>query len=362
MTVHKDTNGTYFVSLYLKDPNPGKRYKHITKRGFKKKSDALAYEKEHANDVVPRESDDTFYDICKRWEANSQASMGSVRQHKEHFTIRFPDLMHKKITDISKSDLLEWRAWLSLQPFATKTKNTTITYVKGVFKYASDTYDIPDPSKAITRFKKTDLELMEEFEVWTPEEFCRFLESVDEALYSLYFEFLYWTGCRRGEGIALQVKDLNHGYADIKYSQRDATTGLRPTKTRQRRRIQIDARLYAKLKAYTDIQGGPYVFGGEKPLSPTVISRRFNQAIEKSGVKRIRLHDLRHSHATWLINNGVNIVAVSKRLGHSDINETLKTYTHLLESTDQRMMDKINEFKSISWDTKSQTKVEIDTN
>ncbi|MBR5340655.1 MAG: tyrosine-type recombinase/integrase [Erysipelotrichaceae bacterium] len=52
--------------------------------------------------------------------------------------------------------------------------------------------------------------------------------------------------------------------------------------------------------------------------------------IKESGVKRIRIHDFRHSHATNLINDGVNIVAVSKRLGHSDITQTFNTYTHLL--------------------------------
>ena len=68
-------------------------------------------------------------------------------------------------------------------------------------------------------------------------------------------------------------------------------------------------------------------------------------AIKKSGVKRIRIHDLRHSHATILINSGVNIVAVSKMLGHSNINQTLKTYTHLLESTNDELVDRIIELK-----------------
>lgn len=363
MTVFRDeASGSYFVSLYLKDPNPGRRYKHVTKRGFKRKADAVAYEKEHRNDEVPLENSNTFYDICKKWEANAQASKETVRQHREHFTIRFPDLMNKPITDISKTDLIEWRGWLAQQPFATKTKNVTITYVKGVFKYANDTYDIPNPATVLTRLKKTDKEILSEIEVWTPEEFDRFLAAVDEGLYALYFEFLYWTGCRRGEGIALQSKDLVDGYAYIKYSQRDATTGLQPTKTRQRRKVQLDSQLYAKLKAYADIHGGAYVFGGDKPLAPNTIDRRFKQAIAKSGVKKIRLHDLRHSHATWLINNGVNIVAVSKRLGHSDINETLKTYTHLLESTDQNMMNKINEYRVSHEIFCAQTKVESYTN
>ena len=93
---------------------------------------------------------------------------------------------------------------------------------------------------------------------------------------------------------------------------------------------------------------GEYVFGGERGIAPTTIGRKFLEAKKLSGVKNIRLHDLRHSHATVLINAGVNIVAVSKRLGHSTIDQTLKTYTHLLESSDQNMMRKINELAAES--------------
>lgn len=95
-------------------------------------------------------------------------------------------------------------------------------------------------------------------------------------------------------------------------------------------------------------QDGKYLFGGDEGLTPNYVSNHFNQAVQDSGVKQIRIHDLRHSHATWLINNGVNIVAVSKRLGHATIEQTLKTYTHLMSHTDQEMMFKINEYRSPS--------------
>lgn len=91
---------------------------------------------------------------------------------------------------------------------------------------------------------------------------------------------------------------------------------------------------------------GNFIFGGEHSLSPTTIDNYFKKGIKVSGVKPIRLHDLRHSHATWLINNGVNIVAVSKRLGHASIEQTLKTYTHLLKSSEDELLAKINEYKS----------------
>jgi integrase len=79
------------------------------------------------------------------------------------------------------------------------------------------------------------------------------------------------------------------------------------------------------------------------PIAPVTIQGRFRKYIEKAGVKPIRIHDLRHSFATNLINSGANIVAVSKYLGHANINQTLKTYTHLLKSTDERLVQSVNE-------------------
>ena len=62
----------------------------------------------------------------------------------------------------------------------------------------------------------------------------------------------------------------------------------------------------------------------------------------ESGLKPIRIHDLRHSHSSWLIGNGMNIVAVSKRLGHASVEQTLTTYTHLIPAADEAMMRFLN--------------------
>jgi integrase len=79
------------------------------------------------------------------------------------------------------------------------------------------------------------------------------------------------------------------------------------------------------------------------PIASVTLQQRFRKYVEKAGVKPIRIHDLRHSFATNLINSGANIVAVSKYLGHANINQTLKTYTHLLKSTDERLVQSVNE-------------------
>ena len=350
MSVYKDNKrGTWFVSLNLKDKE-GKRI-HKYKRGFKTQREARQWERDNCSIAPIQSKYPTFLQVVHTWEAHMQASPGTIRQHSEHFRIRFAKYLEKPINEFDKPTLINWRIELSSGPWATKTKNTTIAYVKGLLKFAADLYNIPDCTSVLTKLKQTEKEVLqsvEEFDVWTPEEFNLFLANINEEPYKTFFMFLYWTGCRRGEAIALQKSDLSGGWVNIKYSQRDATTGLKPTKTRQSRKIELDNELWIKITALSQQTKGPYVFGGERGLSPTSIDRRFAEAKKRSGVKNIRLHDLRHSHASVLINAGVNIVAVSKRLGHSTIDQTLKTYTHLLESSDQNMMRKLNEMTVLS--------------
>ena len=70
------------------------------------------------------------------------------------------------------------------------------------------------------------------------------------------------------------------------------------------------------------------------PLFPDSITRKWKRFIHGTGLEEIRLHDLRHSNATALIQAGVNPRVVQQRLGHSDVNITLNTYTHVLPEMD----------------------------
>lgn len=333
---------TYWVQLKVKDPVSDK-WRTVKKRGFKLKREAKEWEAAHTIDDPSLSLSKTFLEVAQEWERSQQASAEVIRHHTEHFKIRFADFCDKRIQSITKPQLIKWRSDLAADSrFSTATKNITISYVRSVFRFAHDVYAIEDPSSVLKRLKKSNSEIMTEMQTWTPEEFAKFQEKVSLPIYSLYFETLYWTGMRRGEAIALQKSDLDDGWVNIHANQRTAVEGLKPTKTKQSRRIRLDDTLAAKLETLKAASDGPYLFGGDTPLSPTTINRVFITAIRDSGVKPIRLHDLRHSHATWLINHGVNIVAVSKRLGHASIEQTLKTYTHLLKDTDDQMMDLIN--------------------
>ncbi len=342
MSIHKAENGTYLVRYRVLDQTTG-RFINKAKRGFKLRREAVEFEKNV--DTSPMTSLDhsmTFRQLWDEWEVYMRSSDLTKEKHKEHFEIRFSEYLDKPVDKFTRPMLNKWITSLAHTKYSTKTKNMTISFVKSVFKYAYDMYGITNPTVLIKPFKRTDSEVMQEMEVWTPEEFSQFISCVHNDLYKLFFETLFWTGMRRGEAIALSVSDLSNGRLNIHSSQRIAKNGRKPTKTRTQRKIQINTKLNNELQSLAKGRNkSEYLFGGTEGLAPTTINRYFNEAIKESGVKPIRIHDLRHSHATWLINNGANIVSVSKRLGHATIEQTLKTYTHLLQSTEDDLLELI---------------------
>ena len=84
-----------------------------------------------------------------------------------------------------------------------------------------------------------------------------------------------------------------------------------------------------------------YLFGGDSPLTRTTIDRYFNEGIKKSGVKKIRMHDLRHSHASLLVEMGFQPLAIAERLGHEKIETTLNTYSHLYPNKQAELAEKL---------------------
>lgn len=333
----------YFVQIKVKDPVTGK-WKTKKKRGIQGKRNAQAEERSMMADASSATTADSFRTIWHFWEDAGQASPEMKRHYREHFEIRFADYLDEPIEKITRTELTGWRVKLGKMDYSTKTKNMTISYVKSVFRFAAETYGIVNPAVVLKPFKRSNDEIMAEMHVWSPEEYSSFRSCVHNPLYQMYFDTLYWTGMRRGEAIALQKEDFTDGWLNIRASQRTWKEGRKPTKTKQRRTVQIDSALNNELKGLTK-EPGDYLFGGESPLSPSAIDSHFRKAIKESGVSPIRLHDLRHSHATWLINQGVNIVAVSRRLGHSSIEQTLQTYTHLLKGTEERLIEEIENAK-----------------
>lgn len=102
-------------------------------------------------------------------------------------------------------------------------------------------------------------------------------------------------------------------------------------------------------KNYPNYNEDFFLFGGNKPISTTTLERKKNEYCKLAGVKQIRIHDLRHSHATILYNKKVKVKTIQERLGHADISTTLNTYVHTDIKEQKRLIKKINLLRMFHW-------------
>lgn len=229
-------------------------------------------------------------------------------------------------------------------------KNKVNKQLKSILEYADRKYDIrntiPKKYKAFT-----DPAPKKEMQIYTLDEFYQFLECVENPVLADYFFFLMFTGARLNEANALQWTDIdfNKGTASInktivqKTHTKEGLFEITSPKTPASiRSIPLAEKVLNRLKmrkneqmALEGFSSSWFCFGGSRPLAETTINKAKDKAIEKSGLHYIRIHDLRHSYTSMLVNNlGVdNIMLVSRLLGHGSVQETLRTYSHLWNSS-----------------------------
>lgn len=189
-----------------------------------------------------------------------------------------------------------------------------------------------------------------EINFWRPAELSRFLVSVrDDRLYALW-HLAAMTGMRRGELLGLRWSDVDLRYGRVSIRQGLVSVGYELTittpKSHNARVVDIDPETVAVLRRYRTMRsaertalglagqvgGDDLVFG--KPdgtiIHPDIITQTFDKRVAKSGVRRIRLHDLRHTHATIGLRAGVPVKVMSERLGHATPAFTLQQYAHVI--------------------------------
>ena len=368
MAVFKDkwngyNSGSWRVSVYYKDWK-GEQKRH-DKRGFKTKKEAAAYEREFLarNNKDINMGFETFIDIYlgdlkPRLKASTYATKESIIDAH----IR-PYFKNKSLAEISSTDILQWQNAL-LGQRDDQGKGYSQTYLRtihnqlnAVLNHAVKYYDLPkNPCLANKKMGKVKTR---EMLFWTKDEYLRFAEEMKEKPMSYYaFELLYWTGIRCGELLALTRNDFDLEKKTMRINKtfqviKGKAMVTSPKTERSNRQIDLPEFLCREMEDYFaslyKIDANSRLF----PVTKYYLHHELDRGCKSSGVKRIRIHDLRHSHVSLLIdlrhsscalliNLGYSPVQIAQRLGHESVTIT-ERYSHLYPSVQQEMAKKLDE-------------------
>lgn len=213
-------------------------------------------------------------------------------------------------------------------------------------------YGYIDKSPFVNRFVKDVTQRKVEMSYWTIDEFNLFIDKADSEVMRAFFMTLYWTGIRRGEAVALEVRDVDFERNTINISKtfdpvfRKTTT---PKTANSYRSVQMPMALRETLKEHIELSKdddgfGPdsFLFGTSTPLVAETIKQSQIRSAEKAGVKIIKIHEFRHSHVSLLISMGFSSFEIAKRLGHTQA-MVENVYGHWLPSQQEEMIKRLDE-------------------
>ena len=352
MPAYKDKNkGTWYASFYYENWMGIKEKK--MKRGFATKREALEWER----NFLQQKSADlnmTFETFVHQYITDMQGRIKeSTWSTKEHILYKklVPYFGNKKMCEIQSKDVIAWQNEMlnhrdkdgkSYSPIYLKTLHNQLS---AVFNHAVRHYHLSaNPAAQAGNMGKAK---NGEMSYWTKEEYQKFSQVIMDKPLSFYaFEILYWCGIREGELLALTSADfdlfkgtvtINKSYQRIK--GRDVVTD--PKTPKSNRVIQMPAFLCEEMQEYIKslyaVRPTDRIF----PVTKSYLYREMERGSKAAGVKRIRIHDLRHSHISLLIDMGFSALAIADRVGHESIDITYR-YAHLFPTRQEEMANKLN--------------------
>ena len=352
MAVYKEEKTNTWRAVYRYTDWAGEK-KQTQKRGFKTKREAQAWEREQLH-KVSADLDMTFKIFVEQYTADMQTRIKeNTWATKEHIirTKLIPYFGKQKMSSITAQQIITWQNELMnykdengkpLSPVYLKTINNQLS---ALFNHAVKYYNLRENpcKKAGSMGKKKNREML----FWTKEEYLKFAEVMMDKPLSYYaFEMLYWCGIREGELLALTPADFDFDKNTVSinksYQRLNGQDLITTPKTEKSNRIIKMPQFLADemkdyLKMFYDVGENERMFA----ITKSYLHREMDRGSKEAGVKRIRIHDIRHSHVSHLIDMGFSAIAIADRVGHESIDITYN-YAHLFPSKQTEMADKLN--------------------
>ena len=344
-------NGTWYVQFRYTDWKGARQQK--LKRGFATKKEAQAWEREflmekQADINMSFESFVALYekDMKPKLKLNTWLTKESIIQKKI-----LPYFRNRKLSEITAKDIINWQNEIRQltdchgRPLSKTYLKTVHNQLSAIFNHAIRYYGLQvNPAQ---KAGNMGMEERKEMQFWTREEYTRFSEAVMDKPISYYaFEMLYWCGIREGELLALTPADFNFERSTVsinksyqRINKKDVITA--PKTQKSIRVIQMPKFLCEEMQNYLKMLYGVESDSRIFPISKNYLHREMDRGSKAAGVKRIRIHDLRHSHVSLLIDMGFTALAIADRVGHESIDITYR-YAHLFPTRQTEMANKLN--------------------
>jgi integrase len=345
MPAYKDDNSKWFIRSRYKDYAGENKQK--LKRGFKTRKEALDWERDFLNSLETS-PEITFENLTEKYLEDMSTRLKKTTIEKKKNILKnkvLPTFGKLKISDITPIHIRNWQSELLKQDYSQ-------TYLKGihdqltsVLNYAVKYYGLKSNPTLIAG--SMGKKKAQDMDFWTLEEFNTFISVVDKEDIKLAFNILFWTGIRIGELMALTLSDIDiyNSLIDINktYTKMNGQEIITEPKTVKSKRVVYTPEFLCNdINNYLDS-----LYGLEKDnrifsFAKTYLGKQLKKYAAIANVKKIRVHDLRHSHASMLINMDVNVLTISERLGHEKVDTTWNTYSHLYPNKQLEVIQRLD--------------------
>ena len=264
-----------------------------------------------------------------------------------------PYFSRLKVCDIDTIKIRKWQNELISfrdedgRPYSQTYLKTVNNQLSAILNYAVKYYRLAsNPCRAAGSIGRSKAE---EMKIWTRDEYERFANQIDKSSMRLAFDILFYTGIRSGELLALtpavilpdRCLSITKNYAKVKGEE----LFLMPKTSKSKRTLAIPDFLYEDIFGYVSklygIEQGDRIFFFTK----SALEKEIKRTAPKANLEPIRVHDLRHSHVSMLIDMGIDILEISRRLGHESPKTTLDTYAHLYPDKDAKLAGELNRLR-----------------
>ncbi len=357
MPVYKnETNNTWYCKFRYKDWTGA--VKNKMKRGFATKREAIAWE-ENFKVRLSGSLEMTFKDFYELYKEDRYPRLKEVTKAAKEYMVELKILPYfgsRPINQITSTDVIKWQNELLShrdkdgRPYAKTYLKTLHNQLSAIFNHAVRFYNLAvnPAAQAGNIGNESDLQM----KFWTLDEYMKFSYAImEEPRYYYFFQILYWMGVREGEAFALYQNDFDFVEKTLSITKTYQVVHgqyliTKPKTPKSVRKIPMPDFLCEEMQEFfssiPDEMKEERVFYG---LSKSMVTRHLKKYANIAGVKIIRVHDLRHSHVSLLINMGYSPVAIASRVGHESIHITYK-YAHLFPDQQKEMVDRLNELAS----------------